>query len=292
MNRALIAAVAVVVSVFFSIPTLANTCGDIHFADLIADGGDTATVIGTVTVSNDDQLLCVDIEIEEDQWKITEVNIHTAESSMDIPTNKKGTSAVPGDFETVLYYEFDENKTYLSHCEAIQDIYDGADLGGSLVVAVHVDVAQEVCKKEGKACKVIEEGAWADGNQFSEYSGWDTYMGGLQIQTCGVVECPCFSATEIHLIIDDDNWHNSNCHVDEPGEWSAHIEFIDGVPEPNTNQILFEVQPDEDSGFECSVYDSTQVPNWQASNISETQAERCVALIDDAINYGEIDCSD
>ena len=188
-----LALITMMTIVAFAVPALANEyepCGNVHEADLIADGGDTSTVVGTVTVSNNETQVCVEIDIEESGWWITETHIVVAETLAGIPTNTKGTSAVPGDFAYEQYYDISVEQTHAEYCVVLEDIDDGVEAGDTFVVAAHAVVARVICKKDGKACKVGSEGAWAAGTPFHEERGWDTYIGGLQVQQCGWPGCP------------------------------------------------------------------------------------------------------
>jgi hypothetical protein len=184
-----------------AVPALANEylpCGDEFTADLIADGGDTSTDVGNVYVSNNDTQVCVHIVIEADGWWITETHIEVAETLAGIPQNNKGTSAVPGNFEDEQYFDISVEQTHAEYCVVLEDIDDGVEAGDSLVVAAHAVVARVVCKKDGKACKVGSEGAWADGTPFSLLRGWDTYMDNMIIQGCYAPgPCPCFTEEQL-----------------------------------------------------------------------------------------------
>jgi len=135
------------------------------------------TVIGTVTVSNDDTSLYVIYDTTGSDWVITETHLEVAAELTDIPQTKKG-NPIPGKFE----YSTEHDPAVTEHTYTIP-LEDGNKV---LCIAAHAKVEKRI---DGEI--IQEETAWAgdlpfDGKNWATYSKYTvTQAPVLQFCTAG-----------------------------------------------------------------------------------------------------------
>jgi hypothetical protein len=148
---------------------IAEPCGLVTTVTLFA--GQTIDV-GTVTVANDGESLCVTYNTTGD-WFITESHLDIALTPEDIPQTNSGNPR-PGQFSyshiLTTPVQTDE------HCFTLAEL--GYEPGAVLYIAAHSKVVR---MENGSA--VQNETAWGDGEPFSG-ANWATYMEHT-IQDCG-----------------------------------------------------------------------------------------------------------
>ncbi len=265
--------------VAFTVPAMANgyaSCGNVHTTDLIAGGGGkshTGTVVGTVTVSNNETDVCVDINLTEAGWSLTETHIEVAKTLAAIPLNNKGTSAVPGQFENEQSFDIFDGATSATYCVPFYDI-EGKETYGGYVVAAHAVVTHEVCNADNTACETEEESAWADGTEFSQYKGWDTYISGLYVQSCEeLMYCPCYTQAQIHNAGDQ---HTTDVFFDSDNTEMIAIKYY-AYPENTDTEFYGERAPyTQDDSLTCFGPNDMDFPT-----LTLEEAEGCYQMLYD-----------
>jgi len=161
-------------------PVLApdRVCGDETSVDLLA-GRDVP--VGEVTVTNDDERLSVVYRLE-DGWELVETHLSVTDDVASVATTPSG-QPQPGRFPDSG--DHDPGTTAARH-DLTLDGLEGVE-GDRLVVAAHADVLRPGDPSDPEDDR--REGAWADGDRFTEGGSWATYF---QITVQG-----CRSVTEV-----------------------------------------------------------------------------------------------
>jgi len=97
--------------------------------------------VGTVTVTNDADEICVTYELDADVaaegWGFTELHLHIAGDADDIPVNRPG-NPIPGHFDHKAYFDLDDEKTGYTFCIALADLE--VEAGDPVYIAAHAVV--------------------------------------------------------------------------------------------------------------------------------------------------------
>ena len=143
-----------------------NPCSD-TVVDLIAGQNE---VIGTVTVTNDDDEITVTYSLAGD-WYMTESHLHIASDCGDIPQTGSGNPKV-GRFEFSDHYDpATQEDTYVASLDA-----QGFEPGDLVCIAAHAAVFEDEDDDGVYDAGEREETAWGDGTRFTERGNWAMHL--------------------------------------------------------------------------------------------------------------------
>jgi len=142
-----------------ALPGTSHTAYDPLEIELIAGGGNpnSAIIVGTVKVWNDNEYLYVKYETDE-CWIILETHLHVADSLIGIPQTKKG-NPIPGHFEYYSTEIFEEGIKEKLFSIPLPEEWKN---NGDLFIAAHAVVAEichpiEVCDYSRAGIDVLDQ---------------------------------------------------------------------------------------------------------------------------------------
>lgn len=132
--------------------------------------------VGTVTVTNDSEKICVTYALNEDAvddgWLIYEIHLAINAELADIPQtrrNRWGTNPIPGRFPYAEYFYRGVEEYTL--CVPLKEL--GVKMDDLVYIAAHA----VVMKYEEKTASFIdEETAWGEGKRFNIRGNWGMYL--------------------------------------------------------------------------------------------------------------------
>ena len=178
MKRLLYLLTAIVLTLSLVVPLAACQ------TDLMTDGGDTRTLVGTVSICDNvsENILWVCYDLSDswsagDNWTLEEAHLHVAADPEDVP--QKNGNPRPGKFENKKYYDpVDEN---ITDCFTVP-LPAGVLAGDNVSIALHLGITRNIGTQAEPVWE--DETAWIVGDNFTG-KNWAMYY----VYEVGSLDC-------------------------------------------------------------------------------------------------------